>query len=271
MSPDTPVPAAAGPEPAPNSGQIPGAHAQDSGRVPHTFAPAPDTEPRWAELLRRLWAEREMLAADFLRKFEVSIYDGAPVPREDVERTAIETMELLIFQLAGAEPPADLRSLPREVAARRARQGVPLEAFLGAVRSDFRVVWRGLERVASDDSMGVLVANMVHILDTVERYASSIQQAFSEEEALLARDEQLYRSRLTARLFAPRPPDAEETAQIAAALRVRPGDRFEVLAVVGDEVLRVQRQVAADRRSLFHDSGDALFLFRPWRQGRGWR
>ena len=71
-----------------------------------------------------------------------------------------------------------------------------MEAFLSAVRNDFRVLWKGLERVRAGTAPRILVANMDRVLDTVEGYVSSIQQAFSEEEALLARDKQLHRQRL---------------------------------------------------------------------------
>ena len=63
-----------------------------------------------------------------------------------------------------------------------------MEAFLSAVRNDFRVLWKGLERVARGHGTEILVANMDRVLDTVESYVSSIQQAFSEEEALLAQN-----------------------------------------------------------------------------------
>ena len=169
--------------------------------LPREFNPDPSAEPQWMELIQRLWQERDSLVSDFLERFAAISYEGALVPDEDVRRTAADTMEMFLFLLAGLELPADLQSLPRDVAARRARQGVPMEAFLSAVRNDFRVLWKGLERVARGHGTEILVANMDRVLDTVESYVSSIQQAFSEEEALLARDKQLHRQRLLSRLF----------------------------------------------------------------------
>ena len=171
--------------------------------LPREFNPDPSAEPQWMELIQRLWQERDSLVSDFLERFAAISYEGALVPDEDVRRTAADTMEMFLFLLAGLELPADLQSLPRDVAARRARQGVPMEAFLSAVRNDFRVLWKGLERVARGHGTEILVANMDRVLDTVESYVSSIQQAFSEEEALLARDKQLHRQRLLSRLLIP--------------------------------------------------------------------
>src|SRR5919112_945811 len=148
------------------------------------FPQAPSTEPDWAELIERLWKERDALVRDFLERFQAVSYDEALVPEEDVYQTAVDSMDMFLLQLVGAPLPPELQALPRAVAVRRARQGVPLNAFLEAVRNDFRVLWKGLERVARDDHMDVLVANMDRLLDTVEGYVSSIQQAFAEEEAL---------------------------------------------------------------------------------------
>ncbi|MFD1213676.1 helix-turn-helix domain-containing protein [Arthrobacter sp. GCM10027362] len=235
------------------------------------FRLGPSSEPEWTRLIERLWKERDLLVRDFLQRFSAVSYGGAPVPREDVYRTAVDTMDMFLFQLAGLDLPPDLRTLPRDVAVRRARQGVPLDAFLEAVRNDFRVLWKGLERVARDNGISVLVANMDRVLDSVEGYISNIQQAFAEEEALLARNKQLYRQRLLSRLFRAESEDPEEVRDIAAALGVQAADTFEVLAAVGDGAAQAQRQYESDRRTYVYEAGDAVYLFRPERKGRTWR
>ena len=235
------------------------------------FNPDPSAEPAWTELIRRLWQERDLLVSDFLERFAAISYEGALVPEEDVRRTAVDTMEMFLFQMAGLELPPDLRSLPREVASRRARQGVPLEAFLSAVRNDFRVLWKGLERVARGHGTDVLVANMDRVLDTVERYVSSIQQAFSEEEALLARDKQLHRQRLLSRLFNTDTRDTGEVSDIAAGLEVESSDVFELIAVTKETVAKLPDQPAADRHTFSYERAGALYLFRVSRAGRTWQ
>ncbi|NKX55711.1 PucR family transcriptional regulator [Arthrobacter sp. E918] len=235
------------------------------------FRPGPSAEPEWTELIRRLWQERGLLVSDFLGRFSAISYGEALVPEEDVYRTAVDTMDMFLYQLAGQELPPDLRTLPRDVAIRRARQGVPLDAFLEAVRNDFRVLWKGLERVARDNGISVLVANMDRVLDSVEGYVSHIQQAFSEEEALLARNKQLYRQRLLSRLFQAEAPDPEKAAEIAASLGVQPADTFEVLAVTGDGATQALRQYEADHRTFVYEATGAVYLFRPERAGRTWR
>lgn len=238
---------------------------------PREFRPGRPTEPEWVELLESLWKDRSLLVNDFLERFATISYGEALVPKDDVYRTAADTMDMFLFQMAGLELPQDLQALPREVAARRARQGVPLDAFLEAIRNDFRVLWRGLERVARDKGIGVLVANMDRVLDAVEGYVSSIQQAYAEEEARLARNKQLYRQRLLSRLFNADLGGSGEAQELAAALGVQAAGTFEVLAVTLDAVSVAQRQFESDHRTYVYENTGALYLFRQQRKGRTWQ
>ena len=222
---------------------------------------------QWEDLIRRLWTQRDSLVTDFLSRFEAVSYDDAQVPAEDVYQTAVDTMDMFLYQMAGLELPPDLRNLPREVATRRASQGVPLQSFLEAVRNDFRVLWKGLERVAHGNGVNVLVANMDRVMDVVEGYVSSIQQSFVEAEALLARDKQLYRQRLISRLFTGEPKTEQDIEDIAAGLGVRPADTFELMAVIGDDVAEAQRAVLHDRRLHSYERAGVLYIFRQQRAG----
>jgi len=238
--------------------------------APREFRPPPSPEPEWTELLQRLWDQRALLVSDFLERFATVSYGDAQVPEADVYRTAVDTMDMFLFQMAGLELPADLQTLPREVAVRRARQGVPLDAFLEAIRNDFRVLWKGLERVAGKKGVRALVANMDRILDTVEGYVSNIQQAYAEEEALLTRDKQLYRQRLLSRLFNTELGSPAEVHDIAVALGLQPAGSFEVLAVTSQALPQAQRQYASDYRTCMYENSGALYLFRQLRKGRTW-
>lgn len=257
-SPAPPLP----PAPPPPSAR--GAHFPE---VPSRGAGA--DEAGWYGLIERLWNERDALVEDFLRRFSTVSYGSVDVPPEDVRQVAADTMEMFLFQLADRELPTKLRELPRQVAARRAQQGVPIGAFLEAVRHDFRVLWKGLERVAGEDSAGLLVANMDRLLDTVEGYVTDIQQAFVEEEALLARDKQLYRQRLMARLFAG-DTGPEGAGGIAQALGLATVRRFELLAVAPDASEAAQRNLLHDRRIHFYELDGTMVIFREWRQDASW-
>ncbi|WP_312181439.1 helix-turn-helix domain-containing protein [Arthrobacter sp.] len=228
------------------------------------------TGQQWEDLIQRLWIQRDTLVSDFLSRFEAVSYDDARVPEEDVYQTAVDTMDMFLYQMAGLELPPDLRNLPRDVASRRAAQGVPLNSFLEAVRNDFRVLWKGLERVAHGDGVTVLVSNMDRVMDVVEGYVSSIQQSFVEAEALLARDKQLYRQRLISRLFTGEPKSEQDIEDLAAGLGVKPADSFEALAVIGDAVPEAQRAFLSDRRFHAYERAGVLYVFRVQRRGHTW-
>lgn len=228
------------------------------------------SEPEWATIVERLWQERELLVTDFLQRFSAVSYGEARVPEQDVYQTAVDTMDMFIYQMAGAELPADLRALPRNIAIRRARQGVPLDAFLEAIRNDFRVLWKGLERVARPDGISILVSNMDRVLDMVEGYVSNIQQAFAEEEALLARDKRVYRQRLLSRLFQAHSIDVGGVDEISSALGVQPQATFEVLAVIEDAIPEAQRRYGSSDDVYLYENGEALYVFRQERKGRSW-
>lgn len=225
---------------------------------------------QWEDLIQRLWTQRDSLVSDFLSRFEAVSYDDAQVPSSDVYQTAVDTMDMFLYQMAGLDLPSDLRNLPREVATRRAAQGVPLQSFLEAVRNDFRVLWKGLERVAHGDGVNVLVANMDRVMDVVEGYVSNIQQSFVEAEALLARDQQLYRQRLISRLFTGDPKTEQDIEDIAAGLGVKAGDTFELIAVIGDAVAEAQRAFLNDRRLHSYERAGVLYVFRVQRRGAAW-
>ena len=235
-----------------------------------SLAREPSSGQQWEDLIQRLWVQRDTLVSDFLSRFEAVSYDDAQVPPGDVYQTAVDTMDMFLYQMAGLELPSDLRNLPREVAARRAAQGVPLQSFLEAVRNDFRVLWKGLERVADGDGVTVLVSNMDRVMDVVEGYVSSIQQSFVEAEALLARDKQLYRQRLISRLFTGEPKSGQDIEDICAGMGVKPLDVFEVIAVIGDAVPEAQRAFLNDRRCHSYDRAGVLYVFRVQRRGHTW-
>ncbi|TNB69872.1 PucR family transcriptional regulator [Arthrobacter sp. BB-1] len=238
---------------------------------PREFRLHGSSEPEWTDLIQKLWDQRRLLVSDFLERFSAVSYGDAQVPEWDVHRTAVDTMDMFLLQMAGLELPDDLKALPREVAIRRARQGVPLDAFLEAVRNDFRVLWKGLERVAGEEGVGALVANMDRILDTVEGYVSNIQQAYAEEEALLTRDRQLYRQRLLSRLFNTDLDSPNEVEDMAGALGLDANGTFEVLAVTSKSLPQAQRQYASDYRTCLYENAGSLYLFRHQRKGKTWQ
>ena len=220
----------------------------------------------WSELVDRLCEQIDDLVADFLERFaEADYYEPDLVDEEDLRRTAHETLTMLLFKLGDKELPAALASLPGEFGARRARQGVPGDLLLEAVRLDFRVLWHALQRIAGSKAESVLVRNVERVLTTVEGYVSEVQQAFLAEQARLARDSRLLTARHVSRLFTIDLTRPELVAEVADGLGVVVAAQFEVAVVVGEGVAALQLQLGRGTVSpswFGYDRGDGFCVFR---------
>ncbi|GAA0989887.1 helix-turn-helix domain-containing protein [Nocardiopsis tropica] len=237
----------------------------------HT-APGP---PTWARMLELLAEDRENLVDDFLRRLgDLGGYTGGAVPEDDLRRTASDTLDMLIRRIAGAPLPARLRGLPERLGVRRARQGVPREKLLEAVRLDFRVIWAGLVRAGGPGSSEVLVLHAEEILTTVEEYISDVQAAFLEERAVLARDSRAVTAQAFSRLLNSGERSAEVASEVAAVLGLPEHGRFEVAFVAASSAARggAQARITRERergRHLSWEFDDGIALVREV-GGPGW-
>ncbi|WP_328665461.1 helix-turn-helix domain-containing protein [Streptomyces sp. NBC_00322] len=178
----------------------------------------------------------------------VSEFDGyqGTVPAEDLRETARASMELLLRLVGGLPVAEELRSLPERLGRRRARQGVPLERLLQAVRMDFQVLWNAfVERIAPLD-LPDLTRSAVRVWDAVEFHTVSVHAAYLDQVAVLARERERERTALMGRLLSSGGRDQQLVAQVATMLQVGVQADFAV-AVVAPEVQQDLRRTVAVR------------------------
>ncbi|MBH0097716.1 helix-turn-helix domain-containing protein [Salinibacterium sp. NSLL150] len=223
-------------------------------------------DEEWSSLVDRLFAHIEEIVADFLKLFaEADYYEPRMVDKSDLTRTAHDTLTMLLHKLGDKPLPQELKSLSHEFGARRARQGVPEDVLLEAIRLDFRVLWYSLQRHAGPDSDALLVRNVERVLTTVEDYVSEVQQSFLAEQARLSRDSRLLTARHVSRLFTSDLTRPELVAEIADGLGVSAAAQFEIVLVVGEGVAELQLQLARGTISsswFGYDRGDGFCMFR---------
>lgn len=220
--------------------------------------------------MSRLFNHVPDLVGDFMELFaSVDDYGPGAVSREDLDKTATDTMSMLVLQLAGRPVPGELAAIPRSLGARRARQGVPLDLLLEAVRLDFRVLWKMLQQLAGSGSEALLVRNVERLLTTVETYVSEVHQSFLAEEAVLRRDSRLVTTRYVSRLFTTDLTRSDVISEIAEGLGVASAARFEVVVVVGEGISTAQELLSCcDVDAWFgYDRGGGYCLFRQHREG----
>lgn len=224
----------------------------------------------WQELMTELIDHVPDLVRDFKARFgPVGAYVPGSVSGDDLEETATDTMRMLVLQLAGRPVPDELAALPRSLGARRARQGVPLDLLLEAVRLDFKVIWTILQQLAGGGSEALLVRHVERVLTTVETFVSEVQLSFLREEAVLRRDSRLLVARYVSRLFNTDLTRAEVVPEIAEGLGVEADARFEVILVVGEGIVTAQELLSRPDavRWFGYDQGAGYCLFRQQRHG----
>lgn len=222
------------------------------------------SETAWQELVGRVARDRDALVADFLAEFAaLGGYPSDQVSDADIEGNAFEAIQLFLDHLAEREPSAIGAALPENLGRRRARQGVRLELFLEAVRIDFRVLWRALERASRPDLVETLVRNGERVLNVVERYASEVQRAYLDEEVRMAQLRRTARERAISQLFAQ---DLSDEGLLAAA------ETLGLAVAASYEVLVTPEGEAAPERAagaVAYRDGASTVSFRP-RQGPDW-
>lgn len=233
---------------------------------------APGPAITWEWILGRLSLELDELVQDFLREFHAQEpYPADQVAEQDLVDTARQTLELLVRRLRGEPDPPGAAGLIERLAARRAQQGVPMATFLRAARLDFRVIWVRLERIAGEGGNAVLAANVMRLLDTVERYVDALREAYRAEEARIDRTSAERRHRMILRLFSGEALAPGEAELVASRMAMRADARYEVVAVTGEAMHAMLARYGTDPAVGIFETASALVLFREQRVVEQWR
>lgn len=238
----------------------------------YNFIDTAASSMEWRSVLERLREDREALVDEFVREFADSApYASDLVAEEDLRTTSMATVDYLIAHLDGDDGSIDER-LPERLGARRARQGVPQEQLLAALRLNYRIIWRALSRAAADLSIEILVENVEFLLLAIEQFASEVQQSFLREEASMHHDSRVRKERALARLFSARIHPAGVVETIARALQLPVDAEFELLFVpaVDAEMLRTVLKGDSPVAPFIYESSEGSCAFRMKRSERTW-
>lgn len=186
------------------------------------------TDDVWLQLLDELDDQVPVFVHTFLEELNSrALYDTKLVSSEEIAVTADETMRMLIAHLRGSD--TALFAFATGLGRRRARQGVPLERLIEAIRLDLRIIWQMLLRLAHPDRIAVLVQYVERLMAVLDEYIDDVQQAFLAEIAILQRDSRIATEQHLSKLFNATTLSPTLLHEVASGIGVDAEAEFEVV------------------------------------------
>ncbi|UYQ77472.1 helix-turn-helix domain-containing protein [Glutamicibacter sp. JL.03c] len=209
-----------------------------------------DPETAWCDALDRLAGNLDPLVDGFLvRILADRQYAQSEVSVEDLRSTSAQSFLAMIKSLkSGGEETSALESLADSLGARRARQGIPVDSLVRAVRMDFSVIWQGLAAPDSGLSSDHLVSKGELVWQTVDTFVAKVQARYLREQADLERADVDLQQHYLSQLFSMAETTRTDILRIAGALRVDADSEFRVVAMGREEGAIVQRRLRSHRR-----------------------
>lgn len=190
-------------------------------------------------------------------------YSESNIPREDLHRTAATALKNMLGVLAGSTDSGGLQAVSENIGRRRARQGVPLDSLLRAVRLDFPFLWRAMRAQVPPASQAAFAEEVVSVWDTIETHVSNVQAGYIAELADMNRELEIEQTYLLRRLLVAAVDDPGLHSHAAAQLGLRLTAKYLVVAAgpgCGHEFRNTVR--AIDPRIRLHslDGGEFVLL-----------
>lgn len=204
-------------------------------------------DARWQSLVNDVSGSLPELVERFLaRILSDPAYGESGLTMEDLRSSSHRSFAAMLAALRGGGGELDaLGDIAADLGIRRARQRVPLESVVRAIRLDFSVLWEALSDPALGADPALLVGHAELVWETVDLFAARVQERYlAELEDIERADADLQHQYLT-QLLAPSEPSAADLARIAGALRVETGAAFLVAAIDRNDSLAVRRRLRA--------------------------
>lgn len=216
--------------------------------------------PQWREVLQQLAGDIDELVADFSGRLSQLEGGYSRVDDADIQATAHSTLSYLLALLMGNKIPDELVDLPRQIGIKRARQKVPREQLLEAVRFDYPVLWGGLVKRIGSSNPALLVANAEKILEAVEDYAQQVQKAFLTEQDTLRENMQRSETRALLTLLASEEPESA-AAEFAEQQQLPLHGSYELIVIGHDYVTTARARIRPLQQTR------QRFMLCDWRDG----
>jgi hypothetical protein len=233
----------------------------------------PATRSVVSEVVADCLTDIDRIAHEYLLEVrKIDDYAGSLVVDQDLEETAVASMELLLRLIGNLPIPDRLAGISEALGHRRAQQGLPLESLLRAVRMDFRVLWTAMLEKVPAEFLPNFTKDAVRVWEAVEYHTIRVHAGYLNELATMAQEKETRRAFLLSRLLNSDGKDPHLLGQAARALGVKAESNFIVAVAAGhaQEAFRAG-VLRAGAEQFLHERDGALILILedvPARTGR---
>ncbi|MEU5029152.1 helix-turn-helix domain-containing protein [Streptomyces milbemycinicus] len=206
-------------------------------------------ERLWDDLIERTRGRLGAMVEQFLaRTMTDPSYADSELTAEDLRRSSVESFTAILDSLRSDGTTSALVAIAEPLGTRRARQAVPLDSLLRAVRLDFTVLWEHLADPASGMDPALLVRKAGRVWTTVDEFAAHVQEHYLAEQLAIEQANADLQRHYLAQLFGTTRPTEAALERIAGALRVSTSGNFHVAAVSRDDGVVVRRRIRSTPR-----------------------
>ncbi len=230
-------------------------------------------DENWQRTIEILTHQVAEISENFLTRILVDpAYAESGLTMEDLGASSRKSFAAMLEALrTGGAEMAAVESIAAELGSKRARQGIPLESLVRAIRMDFTVLWEALSSPSLGVNPALLVRRTELVWRTVDAFAGKVQEWYHAElEDMELVDADLQQQYLTL-LLATAEPSESDLMRIAGALTVDVDAEFVVAAISRDDSLLVKRRILGVRRKsdkiFTYDQGHHTLVIKQRRRG----
>lgn len=168
---------------------------------------------------------------------ELTGYAETVIGDAELYGTARGTLNLLLGLLRGEDRLEELRSHSIGVGRSRARQGIPLESLLRAVRMDFRFLWETMRKHIPPEEFREFSEEVISIWEAVEIHTTHVQTGYTDEITRVRAELELENAFLLRHLLSESSTDERLHSQAAEALGLQ-ADGVHIVFVANENHAR---------------------------------
>ncbi|KXF50621.1 hypothetical protein AXA44_18810 [Rhodococcus sp. SC4] len=223
-----------------------------------------DTQ-RWHGLVSRQSENLGTLVEQFMnRLLDAGEYRDAGLREAELRATSSDVFALMLRALVDPTQVGVVERLASRLGRRRARDGIPLDSMLTAIRLDFPILWSGLLSTAGRSEAHVLAAHAEEVWNVVDTFARFAQAAYLAEQDQLTRERQDLQRQQISLLFDAVGQFEVNHVQIARALGVSVSSFYRVVAVPSESAVTLRHNIDRahfSERVFTHEQGRHLIAF----------